>query len=170
MWLNHEQNTYWDDIIFVQAVIYGWKGNCEVACLSLYLGNAHKGPARLVCRVNLFCEILNMNRHGEMWREYPDKLNPRFNTHLATGLVAIGFTGIVLGELSPISFQQWPNWSLWISVNTVFFNSTPEFLRSTGFKTLMPGGSKSCSDSVQSEVVRELIKDLLNKETERIVA
>ena len=42
-----------------------------------------------------------MNRLREMWRESPDKLNPRFNTHLATGLVAIGFTGIVLGELSP---------------------------------------------------------------------
>ena len=52
-----------------------------------------------------FVKILNMNRQKEMWRESPDILNPRFNTHLATGLVAIGFTGIVLGELSPFLFQ-----------------------------------------------------------------
>ena len=45
--------------------------------------------------------FLNMNRYKEMWRKTPDILNPRFNTHLATGLVAIGFTGIVLGELPP---------------------------------------------------------------------
>jgi len=68
----------------------------------------------------------------EPWQRVHDRNQRKFNTHLATGLVAIGFTGIVL-------------------VNTVFFNSTPEFLRSTGFKTLMPGVVESSAAEEEDE-------------------
>ena len=64
----------------------------------------------------------------------------RFNTHLATGIMAIGFTGIVLGEfLLYMDTMSFNCKILLIAVNTVFFNPTPEFLKQTGVKTILPG-------------------------------
>ena len=75
--------------------------------------------------------------------------------HLGTGVVAISFTGLVLGKLGKVHNGK-HDWSesaafeaekdlptrtqdSYFPVNNVFFNSTPEFLKLTGYKTILPG-------------------------------
>jgi len=68
----------------------------------------------------------------EPWQRVHERNQKKFNTHLATGILAISFTGLVLA-------------------NTVFFNSTPEFLKLTGFKTILPDSVESSSAAEEEE-------------------
>jgi len=96
----------------------------------------------------------------EPWARVHDRNQKKFNLHLATGLAALGTTLLVL-------------------VNVVAPNSTPEFLKATGYKTLLPVAAveesveelvEAASETIEAEDEAKEEAAEVEKETAKLAA